>query len=261
MKFHIRLLIGLVVFLAAFGVARSFQGGPSVTRRVTPFSSVVREVFMDKLTTRYLTAFRSDGASVHVPLATTDGSVQYEGRNIKLPLEQKHTAIYDALRAKSTYYLHPDVASFAGKVKLFPSCSDRAMDQGKLEGSEVLAGLTTHHWLAVRRDASGSFEREDLWVSPQIDCRTVRRTIKKDGATQFLVETESVTHGEPDANLFIPPVGYREIAPSQAAKETEFLKRGVTLNPNDEKDKCVLGGLIRLDKQYFDSQKYRPVGR
>jgi hypothetical protein len=251
----------LVVVLAAASrqIATSLQS-TSQPKPVTPMTMTERDIIDGKLEVHRMTAIRSDGAIAKLSLKTGKDNTGKEARSTLLPAEQKHIVIVDATKAKSTYYLEPQVVTTAKTVPTSPKC-EQVREGATLTGEGiVILGYRTWEYTDTQQ-MHGSMRRHRVWLAPDLDCRSLRfllEDLDAAGAVAGSFETAAmtVTVGEPDSNLFTDPADYREVPPSQAQRELRAYASGKALGPDG--DDRLRPGMDQMDVRYRESQKYKP---
>lgn len=253
-----RLMTGVASVPAFYlGLLWAQQISPSVwSKEISPVTYRIHEV-SNGVALDYLKAYRSDGSRMSMSLPSSKGHTRFDPRNIFLPHLRKHFYIYDELASMSTYYVSSEVAANAGRIKVSQNCRHNAKEDAVLLGTEIIVGLGAFHWMKEFRNDRGESQREEEWLSPDIDCREVKRIVYLNGEKRFERILEWVKRGPPEAHLFEAP-NFKEILPSEAGKEIVLRARGRSLAEGDPKDKCILDGYTAHDKKYRESQVHKP---
>jgi len=183
-----------------------------------------------------LRAIRSDGARISASLPRP----KFAFRTLWLPALRQEIHAWDDLRLVSTHYQPEPKAK-----KELSSCGHKADRGSTLVGSGTVAGLTAFRYRS---------EDYEYWFTPELDCREVKMVAGSESVREVIF----VKKGEPDQELFAVPGDFREVAPSEALKETIRRTQGRSLDPANFTDQSMLKALEQMDKRYFASQQYKP---
>jgi hypothetical protein len=200
-------------------------------------------------------AQRADGSRVRGEVILKgDEIVPPTVRDITLVPERMKVRVDDALKAKTTMYMHGPAPSHA--AALDSMCGISHLSPGAkpayIDPEEVLGYAT----IGIQTEMQGpdqSFLTKE-WRAPDLDCAVLRMTeVRRDafGAVtgEYRYEAEKVTVGPPAPELFKIPPDYTEKSPSQM--ESAILQQ--VGDPDRPVPERVRKRLEREDQRYFEN--------
>ena len=232
------LFLAIILFFVGYGAAKLMRQTEMVS-----FTAA----YVEKLTDsgghvtehRYIVADKP-GASVRVNFSTKADDSECRVRIVLTP--SSTTFVVDELMAKSTIY-HP-LPTTGGTQLTVPN---------RFTNAGTARSFGYNAVILVAEDKTSRVER---WIIPQLNDLAVKDVRHwKDNTGMIVGTTEQtvteLTVGEPDPELFLVPINYREITPS----EIEIvLLRDVLQLPQS---KLNLDVLRRSDEIYMKSQIYK----
>ena len=121
-------------------------------------------------------------------------------------------------------------------------------------GHGVFYGMPVVKWLKTLNGPEGGTREIESWEAPDCRCLSIyRRAVKKGLDGKIVAETTEMLvylkHGEPDPELFDPPLGSMEVKPSVLHNAFQKMM-----------GKQLFGqeGLNRIDRRYEARLKYKP---
>jgi hypothetical protein len=202
-------------------------------------------------------AQRADGSRVSGEVILKgDEIVPPTLRNITLVPERMKVRVDDALKAKTTLYMHGPAPShpaaldsMCGISHLSPGAKPAYIDPEEVLGYATI-GIQTE-----MQDPDQSFLTK-VWRAPDLDCAVlrmneIRRNPAGETMGEFRSEAVKITVGPPAPELFAIPTDYAEKSPSQMHQA--YLQQ--VRDPGRQIPESMRKGLELEDQRYFASHK------